>query len=189
MNNVTGATMQHQREVIMSQRECIARLVPVGTEIIIPSGTAVTITQALGGSFTVLINGNLARIDEQDADVLGKAAKPTLDELRYAKDTLSEEDVYKVMRTVYDPEIPVNIVDLGLIYDVACHRVGSGYRVHVQMTLTAPGCGMGQVITDEVKHKLMCLPQIDQANVDLVFTPPWSSFMLTEEAKLELGLL
>lgn len=178
-----------EREDVMTRRECIARLVPVGTEITIPGGVIVTITQALGGSFTVLINGNLARIDEQDADVLGKTIKSADNEDHQTGDIPTEADIYRVMRSVYDPEIPVNIVDLGLVYDVGCHQVGNTYRVQVQMTLTAPGCGMGQVIADEVRHKIMRLSQVDEAKVDLVFDPPWSHFMLSEEAKLELGML
>lgn len=181
--------MQQLRENVTTTRECVARLVPVGTEILIPCDVQVTITQALGGSFTVLINGNLARIDESDADALGKPASSSIDVSAYTGTALTDQDIYQVMRSVYDPEIPVNIVDLGLVYHVDCHRTRTGYRVHVQMTLTAAGCGMGQVITEEVRQKVLRLPRVEEARVDLVFDPPWDMAMVSEEAQLELGLI
>lgn len=178
-----------EREVVLTKREVEARLVPSGTEIVIPADTFVTITQSLGGTFTVAVNGNLARIDGRDADALGKA--PPQSKFETATDgTVNEDQVWEALRNCYDPEIPVNVVDLGLIYDCQIQNgTDQGNRVYVLMTLTAPGCGMGPVIADDVKRKLEAVPHVDQVEVELTFDPPWSNEMLSDEAKLELGLL
>lgn len=177
-----------EREVVLTKQECPALLVPSGTEIMIPADTFVTITQALGGCFTVVVNGNLARVEGKYAEALGKK----LQEFNFAEvkeGEVNEAHVYEALREVYDPEIPVNIVELGLVYNVALHKEGERNIVDIQMTLTAPGCGMGPVIADDVKFKVGRAPNVDEVRVNLVFDPPWSNDMLSEEAKLQLGML
>lgn len=177
-----------EREVVLTKREVEARLVPTGTEIMIPSDTFVTITQSLGGSFTVAVNGNLARIEGHEADALGK--QPLESSFDTPSDgTINENQVWEAIRNCYDPEIPVNVVDLGLIYDCqVTNDAANGNAVFIRMTLTAAGCGMGPVITDDVKRKVEHVPNVDKVEVELTFDPPWNSDMLTDEAKLELGM-
>lgn len=176
------------REVVLTKRDVEAQLVPSGTPIQIPAETFVTITQALGGSFSVAVNGNLARIDGRNADALGK--EPPQSSFETPEDgSINEEQVWEALRTCYDPEIPVNVVDLGLIYDCKVWSDDEGNHVYVLMTLTAPGCGMGPVIADDVKRKCEAVPNVDDVEVELTFDPPWSNDMLTDEAKLELGML
>ena len=178
-----------QREVVVTNRECEARLVPAGTEIMIPKNTFVTITQALGGTYTVAVNGNLARIEGKDADALGKEL--VLSSFDTPEDgSVNEDQVWEALRECYDPEIPVNIVELGLIYncDVVIDDEGKNL-VKITMTLTAPACGMGPSIVADVERKLDQVPNVDRVTIDLVFDPPWNNEMLTDEAKLELGML
>lgn len=178
-----------EREVVLTKREVEGRLVPSGTEIKIPSDTFVTITQSLGGSFTVAVNGNLARIEGHNADALGKQPLESSFETP-ADGSVNENQVWEALRNCYDPEIPVNVVDLGLIYDCTIEqKTDEGNKVHILMTLTAPGCGMGPVIADDVKRKVENVPNVDKVDVELTFDPPWSNDMLTDEAKLELGML
>lgn len=178
-----------EREVVLTKREVEGRLVPSGTEIMIPSDTFVTITQSLGGSFTVAVNGNLARIEGHDADALGK--KPLESSFETPADgSVNENQIWEALRNCYDPEIPVNVVDLGLIYDCIIDQGSDeGNKVHILMTLTAAGCGMGPVIADDVKRKVEHVPNVDKVEVELTFDPPWNNDMLTDEAKLELGML
>lgn len=172
------------KEVVVTTRECEARLVPAGTEIMIPKNSFVTITQALGGTFTVAVNGNLARIESKDADALGKTVE--FEEFETPADgSINDEQVWYALRQCYDPEIPVNVVELGLIYDV---KIDSN-TVYITMTLTAPGCGMGPTIVEDVRTKVSQVPGVDAIEVELVFDPPWNNDMLSDEAKLELGLL
>ena len=176
-----------EREVVLTKRECSALLVPSGTEITIPSDTFVTITQALGGSFTVVVNGNLARVAGKDAEALGKNTTDfSFTEIK--EDEVNENHIWEALKSVFDPEIPVNIVDLGLVYKVSIQNQEDKHQVHIQMTLTAPGCGMGPIIADDVKHKVSVVPNVDNVEVELVFDPPWNNDMLSEEAKLELGM-
>ncbi len=178
-----------EREVVLTKRECEARLVPAGTEIMIPKDTFVTITQALGGTFSVAVNGNLARIEGKDADALGKEIKFENFETP-ADGTINDNQVWEALRQCYDPEIPVNVVDLGLIYSCKVeNNTDKGNVINIDMTLTSAGCGMGPVIVDDVKAKVEQVPNVDLVIVDLVFDPPWSNDMLTDEAKLELGML
>lgn len=176
-----------ESKVVVVQRDCIARMVPVGTPITIPKDTFVTVTQDLGGSFTVVINGNMARVDGTDADALGfeplelEFEAPTDDRVR-------ESDVWDTMRTVYDPEIPVNLVDLGLVYSCELHHNDGRNSAHIRMTLTAPGCGMGPVLVEEMKYRLQKVPNLHDVEVELVFDPPWDRDMMSDEAKLELGM-
>lgn len=164
-------------------------MIPVGDEVSIPAGTVGYITQALGGSFTVFIDGNLFRIAGVDADAIGR--KPVLPPS--LPEDATEEDVERLlwdqMKTVYDPEIPVNIVDLGLIYSCEMRTDENGQRVvDVEMTLTAPGCGMGDILVDDVCSKLKLVPTISQVNVELTFDPPWNHNMMSEVARLETGM-
>ena len=173
-------------------RDVEAAVVPVGTKVTLQKGGLAYIMQSLGGSYTVVVNGNMFRIDGKDADALGLDVHPkpataaggpvTQDEL--------EKQVWDALKTCYDPEIPVNIVDLGLIYD--CHLTSVGensFKADVKMTLTAPGCGMGPALAQDVQNKLMSMEPIDEANVELVWDPPWNQSMMTEAAKLQLGLV
>jgi probable FeS assembly SUF system protein SufT len=150
------------------------------------------VTQALGGSYTVVVNGNMFRIDGHDADALGfetSALPPKPLASTRTRDEV-EKLVWEALKTCYDPEIPVNIVDLGLVYSCTLQPVAgkSAYRVEVKMTLTAPGCGMGPVLQQDVHSKLLSLEDIDDVNVELVWDPPWNQGMLTDAAKLALGL-
>ena len=172
-------------------RDVDAVLIPLGTPVTIPAGTPVSITQELGGSFTVVVNANLARIDAANADALGRdAAKPTVEDApRTANGPVDEEELWSVLKTCYDPEIPVNIVDLGLVYD--CHVVDTdegGNHVDIVMTLTAPGCGMGPFIVEDVRQKVLAVANVTDVDVELTFDPPWDRAMMSDEAKLQLGL-
>jgi len=186
---MTVWTNKMEREVVLTKRDCEARLVPVGTEIMIPKNSFVTITQALGGTFSVAVNGNLARIDEKDADALGKVIE--VEHFDVMDDgSVNEDHVWSALRKCYDPEIPVNIVELGLIYGVELTQNNEGkHIVQVKMTLTAPACGMGPSIIADVERSVTRVPGVDGIDVDLVFDPPWNNDMLSDEAKLELGLL
>lgn len=174
-----------ERRLISTTRDCAARLVPTGDPVSIPGNTFVTLTQSLGGTYTVIFNGNMARIDSEDADVLGFEPERLTFEPP-ANGQVSETQVQEALASVFDPEIPVNVVDLGLIYDVEIDQASGA--VAVNMTLTAPGCGMGDVLVADVKRRVGQVPHVTSVGVDLVFDPPWSREMMSEEAQLELGL-
>ena len=173
-------------------RDCPATRIPSGEAITLPKGVRVLITQALGGSYTVATDQGLARINDEDADALGlesAAAKPTAPSTD-ANVPVDEKAVWDQLRTCYDPEIPVNIVDLGLVYDcVISPREGTGAKVDVKMTLTAPGCGMGPTIAAEAKSKVLSVPGVGDAEVELVWDPPWNQAMISEVGKMKLGLI
>ncbi|MFC1542312.1 putative Fe-S cluster assembly protein SufT [Pseudomonadota bacterium] len=178
-------------EMITVNRDVEAVLIPLGTPVMIPEGAQVRMTQELGGSFTVAVNGNLARVEGRDADALGLSeAEPAREaDIKPAEGPVSEEELWNVLKTCYDPEIPVNIVDLGLVYD--CHVVDTDEgknHVEVLMTLTAPGCGMGPFIVDDVRQKVLSIANVSDVNVELVFDPPWDRAMMSDEAKLQLGM-
>jgi probable FeS assembly SUF system protein SufT len=173
-------------------RDVEAAVVPVGTKVTLQKGETAYITQSLGGSYTVVVNGNMFRIEDSDADALGLEvqAKPAAAAAGPVTQEGLEKQVWDALKTCYDPEIPVNIVDLGLIYD--CHLTPAGensFKADVKMTLTAPGCGMGPTLAQDVQNKLLSLEPIDEANVELVWDPPWNQSMMTEAAKLQLGLM
>ena len=172
-----------KRQVIPLRRETAARLVPTGTPFTLPAGAFVTLTQSLGGSYTVIHNGNMARIDLEDADALGFESE-ALDLPPPPDGRVAEEQVWQALATVYDPEIPVNIVALGLVYRCEVQ----GHDVCIDLTLTAPGCGMGPVLVQDVERRVGKVPHVAAGNVELVFDPPWQREMMTEEAQLELGL-
>jgi len=172
------------------ERDCSAVMVPQGESVTLPAGQVGYITQALGGSFTVYVEGNLFRIAGNDADALGKEPPPPLELPADATDADVEHLVWQQLRTVFDPEIPINVVELGLVYDVSLEAAAADQRkVYVKMTLTAPGCGMGDVLIDDARTKLELIPTIVEADVDLVFDPPWNHSMMSEAAKLETGML
>ncbi len=178
-------------ETIKLVRDCEAILIPAGTKITLPKDTQVMVTQSLGGSYTVLANGSLARISSKDADALGKKSEisPSTTPPENSG-PFDEKLVWEQMKTCFDPEIPVNIVDLGLIYD--CHATPlpeGGNRVDVKMTLTAPGCGMGASIAADVENKIRTVPGVKEVKVELVWEPTWNQSMMSEVAKLQLGLM
>ena len=172
-----------------------ASLVPAGDKVVLQEGETARITQELGGHYTVLVNGNLFRIDHHNGDALGREVEERTvrspgEEPR--DDEKLESEIWSQLRTCYDPEIPVNIVDLGLIYDCALapEPLGDGgRRVDVKMTLTAPGCGMGPVLQQDVQNRLLCIEEISEANVELVWEPQWNQGMMSEAAQLQLGLM
>jgi probable FeS assembly SUF system protein SufT len=173
-----------ERRIVPILRDCPARLVPTGDPIRIQKGAFVTLTQRLGGNYTVVVNGSMARIDGADADALGFEPEVLQFEPRPGG-KVDPDQVHEALASVYDPEIPVSIVDLGLVY--GC-RIDDDGSVSIGMTLTAPGCGMGQVLVDDVRRRVSLVPNVKHVTVDLVFDPPWSRDMMTEEAQLELGL-
>jgi len=172
------------------RRECPAVQIPEGTAARLSQGTRVRITQALGGSFTVATDrGYLFRIAPEDADALGKEPGEALAEPVPAADDSLEELVWARLKNCYDPEIPINIVDLGLVYNCEIHPLPEGgNRVDIKMTLTAPGCGMGPVLAKEVKERVEKIAGVEQADVEVVFDPQWDQAMMSEAARLELGL-
>jgi probable FeS assembly SUF system protein SufT len=176
-------------EPVTLARDCTAIIVPAGDQVILRKGARGLITQALGGSFTIYLDGNLFRIAGEDADALGKDPVPPPELSPDAADEDVEDLVWEQLRTCFDPEIPINIVDLGLIYEFDLKSVEGGQRdVEVTMTLTAPGCGMGEVLVMDVKDKLEIIPTIREARVELTFDPPWNRDMMSEAARLQTGM-
>jgi probable FeS assembly SUF system protein SufT len=179
-----------QSETVILSRECAAVIIPAGDAVTLPEGTSGYLTQSLGGSFTVYIEGNLFRIAGVDADAIGKEPTKPPDVPPNATEEELETVIWEQMKMCYDPEIPINIVDLGLIYRCEIERNDAGQRiVTVDMTLTAPGCGMGEILMEDVREKIEIVPTIERAEVELVFDPPWNQSMMSEEARLEAGLL
>jgi probable FeS assembly SUF system protein SufT len=179
------------RDPINLSRDCPAILIPDGADITLTEGTAVFITQALGGSVTVNVNGNLARIAAHDVDAIGlEVAALASDNAEVTGDgTVDESLVWDQLRTCYDPEIPINIVELGLIYRCEVQALdGGGNLVDIELTLTAPGCGMGPFLIDDIEEKLALVPNVAKVKVELVFDPIWNSEMMSDAARLETGL-
>lgn len=179
-------------EEIKLTREVNAVQIPSGDTLTLPAGTPVFITQKLGGTFTVATSQGLARISSQDSDALGidpDENKKQQVEAARLKDAPLEEQVWAQLKGVYDPEIPVDIVNLGLVYDCHIEEVEGKRTVMVKMTLTAPGCGMGPVIAADAQAKIMTLDGIDDAKVELVWDPAWNQEMITEEGKMKLGMI
>ncbi|MFK7828319.1 MAG: putative Fe-S cluster assembly protein SufT [Congregibacter sp.] len=174
-----------ERTLLTTRREVQGRLVPVGDVVLIPSDSFVTLTQSLGGNYTIVFNGNMVRIDGTDADALGLEGL-TLNFAAPTDGKINEEHVWEALHTVYDPEIPVDLVNLGLVYSVDVDQ--DARSVNVSMTLTAPGCGMGPVLVGDVEHRLRMVPLVEDVSVELVFDPPWSREMMSEEAQLETGM-
>lgn len=177
-------------EPVTLARDVPGVIIPIGQTVTLKEGTAGFITQALGGSFTVYIEGNLFRVSGTDADALGKdpVLPPAVPEDATDKDI--EEVIWAQLKTCYDPEIPVNIVDLGLIYRCEIESRPDGSRaVSVDMTLTAPGCGMGEILVQDAQDKISIIPTINDVEVELVFDPPWNQAMMSEEARLQTGMM
>jgi probable FeS assembly SUF system protein SufT len=179
----------YDNEPVVMYRDVQAVMVPAGASVTLKAGQAGYITQALGGSFTLYVDGNLYRIAGQDADAIGKEVikQPEL------PPNATEDDVLKLvweqLRTCYDPEIPINIVDLGLVYSCEVKANEDGSRtVDVKMTLTAPGCGMGEILVDDARSKIEYIPTVREARVELVFDPPWNQSMMSEAARLQTGM-
>ncbi len=169
-------------------RDVEVSLIPSGTKVKLQAGTQVSVTQALGTSYTVYVNGNLVRVAGKDGDALGLVILETPD--INATEGALEDKIWQQLRSCFDPEIPVNIVDLGLIY--ACNIMPLGHNEHhvaITMTLTAAGCGMGPVLVEEVQEKVRQINAVTDVKVELVFDPPWDRDKMSDEAKLQLGLL
>jgi len=179
--------MNTQGELTLT-RDCDAIQIPSGHPLVLPAGMSVVVTQSLGGTYTVATPGGLARIELKDADALGldpEAAAPKI-----KVEGTAEQAVWDQLKTVFDPEIPVNIVDLGLVYDCAVTKKDDGTTtVNVKMTLTAPGCGMGPTIAADARGKILSLEGVGEAEVDLVWDPPWNQAMISEAGKMKLGIL
>ena len=167
-------------------RDVEATMVPSGDKVTLVAGNIAQITQSLGGNYTVIINGNMSQISAEDADALGIEIKKS--ENNDTGSEFSEQLVWDQLKTCYDPEIPVNIVELGLIYDMSIEDGKNGKKIIIKMTLTAPGCGMGPAIADEVDRKIGALQDVESVNVELVWEPQWNQGMMSEAAQLELGM-
>lgn len=177
-------------EPVVLKRDVSAIVVPAGMEIELRKGALVYITQAMGGSFTIYHEGSLFRVAGTDADALGKEPMEPPVLPQNASDDEFEQLIWDQLKTVFDPEIPVNIVDLGLIYGFDTNKDDAGERlITVHMTLTAPGCGMGEILVEDVHDKVSIIPTVKSAEVDLTFDPPWSREMMSENALLELGMM
>ena len=177
-------------EPVRFERDCAAVLVPQGDVVSLPAGSVGYVTQALGGSYTVFVEGNLFRIAGADADAIGKEPPEPLELPPGANDEAVEQLVWKQLRTCFDPEIPINVVDLGRVYGASVLPRADGQRmVEIKMTLTAPGCGMGEILVEDVRSKLELIPTVAEADVELVFDPPWNRNMMSEAARLETGML
>jgi probable FeS assembly SUF system protein SufT len=181
------------REEVVVSRTCEAVMIPSGEKVLVPQGAHATITQALGGTYTLITDrGLMVRVSGREVEAIGKppVESPQASEGEPLTDKKLEELVWDQLKTCYDPEIPVNIVDLGLVYlcELNPHE-GGGYDVKIKMTLTAPGCGMGPVLATDVKHKVESLPEVKEADVEVVFDPVWDRSMMSDAAKLQLGMM
>ncbi len=177
-------------EPVRFERDCAAVLVPQGDAVTLPAGTIGYITQSLGGSWTVFVEGNLMRVAGEDADAIGKEQPEPIQLPDGAGDEDVEALVWSQLRTCFDPEIPVNIVELGLVYSAEISHLEDGQRkVDVTMTLTAPGCGMGDILVEDVRSKIELIPTVVEADVEMVFDPPWNQTMMSDVARLETGMM
>lgn len=175
----------NERQVVVALEDCPARRVPDGTPLTIPKDTFLTVSQALGGNYTLIYQGNMVRVDGSDAAALGLEALE-LNFLPPADDKIDPDQVWETLGTIYDPEIPVDLVNLGLIYDTQIDQTAG--VVTITMTLTAPTCGMGPVLVGDVENRVRKVPNVQKVVVELVFDPPWQRHMMSEEAQLETGL-
>ncbi|HYD74607.1 putative Fe-S cluster assembly protein SufT [Ramlibacter sp.] len=181
--------MRAPRETVIFRRPVMVELVPYGSQIELDPGMMGQITQSLGGNFTLVVDGQMVRLKGSDADAIGKEPPSAQQDADDGDETDLEERVWNTLRTCYDPEIPVDIVELGLVYACVLTPMDDG-RTHVgiQMTLTAPGCGMGEAIANEVADKVLALKGVGEVNVDMVFDPPWDRSRMSEAAQLALGV-
>ena len=182
--------MTDRHTSIELQRDCAATVIPGGDKITLRKGDQVRVTQALGGSFTVTTSqGYLARIGATDAAALGLDPPPAIDQPP-ASGLFALEAVFEKLRTVFDPEIPVNVLDLGLIYTCEAQPLSAGgHRVEIKMSMTAPGCGMGDVLREDAIARVQEVPGVAEVDVELVWDPPWDPSRMSEAAQLELGML
>src|SRR6516225_3475703 len=178
-------TMQDNEPITLT-RDVDAAIIPVGEKVTLQKGELARITQSLGGSYTVVVNGNMFRIEGKDADALGlEVASKAVSTGEPVSQEKLEKEIWNQLRSCYDPEIPVNIVDLGLIYDCHLSPLSTGsFKADVKMTLTAPGCGMGPMLAQDVQNKLLGLEGVDDVSVELVWDPPWNQSMISEAGKL-----
>lgn len=181
-----------EREEVIVSRDCPAVTIPYGSPVTIEKGCSATITQKLGNSYTVIVEGNMYRVEGVDGDAIGQEIKTveTFIPEQPATEKTIEEACWVVLTEVFDPEIPVDIVNLGLVYK--CHVTQENadeFSVVLDMTLTAPGCGMGPIIAEEARAKVLNIQGVTQADVNLVWDPPWSRDMMSESARLQLGML
>jgi probable FeS assembly SUF system protein SufT len=171
-------------------REVIATQIPSGEKVPLAAGAHVTIAQTLGGNYTVATDFGLFRIDAKDGDALGEqVADHSVKSGTLADGAPDPQAVWDQLRLVFDPEIPVNIVDLGLVYSMDVEKTEAGHKVNVAMTLTAPGCGMGPAIAEDAKSKILLVPGVADADVRITWEPPWNQSMISEEGKMKLGLI
>ena len=177
---------QVPNEAIRLLRDVDANMVPSGDEVKLVAGNLVRVTQALGGNYTILINGNMVQISAENADALGFEVLK-ISESDAPKGNL-EHQIWDQLKTCYDPEIPINIVELGLIYGLDISDTDEEKNVNIKMTLTAPGCGMGPMIAGEVERKVQAIEGVEKVLVDLVWKPQWNRDMMSEAAQLELGM-
>jgi len=182
----------NSNEPITVTRDVEGTVIPTGTKVTLQKGEQAFITQSLGGTYTVIVKANMFRIEAKDADALGLevAAKAVSTRTPSTAEEI-EKEAWNQMRTCYDPEIPVNIVDLGLVYDCHVEPLGAPdrYKMGVKITLTAPGCGMGPALRQDVQNKLLSIETVDEATVQVVWDPQWNQGMMSEAAKLQLGLM
>lgn len=179
--------MLEKGQSLMLARDCDAILVPHGQPICLTKGTPVSVYQVQGGSVTILLGGNMALIHSEDVDALGMEPDPVLKKYLEDDSLSTEEKIWHQMTLCFDPEIPVNIVDLGLVYDVMWYEETRDCRII--MTLTSPTCGMGPILVEDVKHKVSMIDAVHVVNIELVFDPAWDKEMMSDAAKLQLGLL
>jgi len=182
----------NSNELVALTRDVEGTVVPIGTKVTLRKGELARITQSLGGSYTIVVNGNMFRLADRDIDALGivVAAKPVNPTGQRRTPEELEQEVWAQLKTCYDPEIPVNIVDLGLVYDCALAPIAEtgSYRAELKITLTAAGCGMGPALSSDVQAKLLTLDEITEATCEVVFDPTWDQSMMSDAAKLELGI-
>lgn len=184
--------MIENNESIQLMRDCDAELIPSGDKIKLIKGEVVKVTQSLGGNYTLFLNGNLVKLRGKDADAIGLEAidEGISDIEAHAKMAVDETLIWEKMKSCFDPEIPVNIVELGLVYDLKIIPLDTiGHKVEIKMTLTAPGCGMGPSIASDVKYKISTVPGVTEVGVEIVWEPQWTKDMMTDAAKLQLGIL
>ena len=175
-------------EFIEILNDCDGFLIPSGDNIKLKKGTQVKITQSLGGDFTLYVNGNLVKISGKYADCIGQKTEEKNIENNDLE--FDEDIIWNTLKTCYDPEIPVNIVDLGLVYDLVTQELkNKKYYINIKMTLTAPGCGMGPVIAQDAEYKIRSIPGVNDVLVEIVWEPLWNRDMMTDEAKLQLGMM
>lgn len=184
----------HENTEFTLSRDTDAIQIPSGTRMMLPAGTQGVITQTLGGSYTVATPYGLSRIADKDLDALGLESAPVPNGATARKTggdgAVEEKDVWEQLKQCYDPEIPVNIVDLGLVYDCRLlKKEDGGTRVEVKMTLTAPGCGMGPAIAHDAQSKILSIDGVDEADVQLVWDPPWNQNMISEAGRMKLGMV